>query len=254
MRRTLLLLTLALMSAGSCAASAQTPVVRVEGTTNLAPLLTQAAATFQAGHPHAQLAVKGTSSGAGIAALRDGTIDVAASDIAVNEPGFVDTTLGAVGFSFVANQADGVHDLSRAQIIGIFSGKITNWKAVGGADVPIVIISRDIGTGTRLVLEQKVAKTLIPTQVVANADAVMGKVEHTPGAIGYVASYFVGDRTDLVVTYNGIAPTVQTIKDHTYAFSTDEHLYVRSAASASARSFVAAVAADHALLRHFGIY
>jgi phosphate transport system substrate-binding protein len=254
MRNLFFVMTLVLTLAAS-PASAQAPVLRVEGTTNLAPLLTKEATSYEAAHPGGtQIHVAGTSSGAGIAALRDGSIDVAASDIAVNDPGFVDTSLGTVGFAFVANPEAGVKNLTRAQAIGIFAGKITNWKTVGGNDCPIVIVSRDIGTGTRLVLEEKVAKTLIQTRVAVNADAVMADITSTRGALGYIASYFVRMHGDLVLAYNGVMPTEANIKDHTYAFSTVEHLYLRNNASAEAKSFVSTVANDAALLKWYGIY
>jgi phosphate transport system substrate-binding protein len=235
-------------------ASAQTTGIRVEGTTNLTPLLTKEASAYQTAHVNTQFAVAGTSSGAGIASLSSGTIDVAASDVAVNEPSFVDTPLGTVGFAFVANPSAGVKNLTRAQAIGIFAGKITNWKAIGGNDVPIVIIGRDIGTGTRLVMEEKVAKTLIPARVEKNADAVMAAVASTNGAIGYVATYFIRAQTGLVLAYEGVMPTRETIKSHAYAFSTVEHLYVRAGAKPDARAFVATVAHDTKLLNWYGIY
>lgn len=250
----LTLMTLAMAAALFAPALAQVTPLKVEGTTNLTPLLTKAATAYEAANPGAQIAVRGTSSGAGIAALHDGSIDVAASDIAVGTPGFVDTTLGVVGFAFVANPAAGVKNLTRAQLIKIFAGQIRNWKQVGGNDCPIAIVSRDIGTGTRLVLEEKVAKTLIPTQVVGNADLVIKAVDSTKGAIGYVASYFVGKRTDLVVTYNGVAPTPDNIRTHAYAFSTDEHLYVQPTGKPAARAFVDYVRANKDLLTSFGIY
>jgi phosphate transport system substrate-binding protein len=235
-------------------AFAQNASIQAQGTTNLTPLLTKAAAAYEAAHPDVHIAVKGTSSGAGIASLKNGDIDIAASDVAVSDPGFVDTTLGVVGFAFVANADAGVKNLNRQQLMGIFAGKITNWKQVGGNDLPITIISRDIGTGTRLVLEQKVAKTLIDTKVVANANEVIKAVQSTSGALGYVATYFVGNHTDMVVTYNGIEPTIENIRNHSYAFSTDEHLYVRTDAKSQARDFVSAIASNKDLLQSAGIY
>ena len=252
MRNSLFGLIVALLLAAP--ALAQDTTILAQGTTNLTPLLTKAAAAYEAAHPGAHIAVKGTSSGAGIASLKSGDIDVAASDVAVSDPSFVDTTIGVVGFAFVANADAGVKNLTRDQLIGIFAGKIKNWSQVGGKDLPITIISRDIGTGTRLVLEQKVAKTLIDTKIVGNADEVIKAVESTTGALGYVATYFVGTHTDLVVTYNGIEPSVENIRNHTYGFSTDEHLYVRTDAKAEARDFVSAVAANKELLASEGIY
>lgn len=246
--------SLALASSLVATAAAQTTPLHVEGTTNLTPLLTKAAASYEAANSGAQIVVKGTSSGAGIAALEGGSIDVAASDVAVSNDPLKDTVLGVVGFAFVANKDAGIKNLSRAQLIDIFDGKVKNWKAVGGNDEPITIISRDIGTGTRLVLEQKVAKTLIETKVVGNANQVIKAVDSTPGALGYVATYFVGDRNDLVISYNGVEPTQENIRNHTYAFSTDEHLFVKANATPEAKAFVAYVAGNTALLESFGIY
>ena len=236
-------------------ALAQTPGIHVEGTTNLSPMLAQAATAYRADHPDLAILVHGTSSGAGIASLRNATIDVAASDVAIDDPSFVGTTIGAVGFAFVANPADGVKNLTRNQLIDIYSGKIKNWKDVGGNDCAIVLIGRDIGTGTRLILEEKVAKTLIPTRTVEKASQMMKAVESTSGALGYVASGFIhGDQAQLIVKYEGVTPTVDNIRNHTYLFATDEHLYVRSGAGPEVRAFVAHVAADKALLGSFGVY
>lgn len=246
-------LTVALLFAAA-PALAQAPGIRVQGTTNLAPLLKKASVAYEAANAGTTIAVKGTSSGAGIASLRASQIDVAASDVAVADPAFVDTTLGAVGFAFVANPEAGMTNLTRPQAIGIFAGKIKNWKEIGGHDCPITIISRDIGTGTRLVLEEQVAKTLFDTRIAKNATVVMTDVEQTPCALGYVASYFVGTHGSMVLTYEGVAPTPALIKDGTYKFATVEHLYIRKDASAQTRAFVATVAADKPLLVSFGIF
>ncbi len=116
--------------------------IEVGGTTNLAPLVTKAAADYQSSHPGVTITVKGSSSGAGIAALKDHQIDIAMSDVAVNDDDLSDTVLGVVGFAFVVNPDVGVKNLTRDELIGIFAGKITNWKMIGGNDRKIVIIGR----------------------------------------------------------------------------------------------------------------
>lgn len=236
------------------AALAANMSVRVEGTTNLAPLLTQAAAAYSASHAREKVSVRATSSGEGIAALKAHQIDVAMSDVAISDPQLSDTTLGAVGFAFVVGKNAGVSNLTRAQAKRIFAGKLKNWKEIGGKDQPIVIIGREIGTGTRLVLEQQVAKTLVKTRIEPNASAVISAVDATPGAIGYVATGFVGSHTGMVVSYNGVAPTTAAIKNGTYRFATIEHLYALKAASPQVAAFVAYVAHDKTLLAKNGVY
>ena len=122
------------------ASAAQT--INVGGTTNLAPLVTKAAAAYQSAHPGVTITVKGDSSGEGIAALKAHKVDIAMSDVAVNDTDLTDTVLGVVGFAFVVNPDVGVKNLTRDELTQIFDGKVTNWKAIGGNDHPIVIIGR----------------------------------------------------------------------------------------------------------------
>ena len=84
--------------------------------------------------------------------------------------------LGVVGFAFVLNPDVGVKNLTRGELQDIFSGKTTNWKMIGGNDRKIVLIGRQIGTGTRFVFEDKVAKTQIPITIADNATAVVKAV------------------------------------------------------------------------------
>ncbi|HUN28540.1 MAG TPA: substrate-binding domain-containing protein [Alphaproteobacteria bacterium] len=228
--------------------------IKVGGTTNLAPLVAKAATAYQGAHPGVTISVKGTSSGAGIASLKDHQVDVAMSDVAVNDDDLADTVLGVVGFAFVVNPDVGIKNLTRDELTGIFSGKTTNWKQIGGNDRKIVIIGREIGTGTRFVFEDKVAKTLIPIKVAKNAVAVAEQVAATSGALGYIASGFIGDHQNMVVSYNGVEPTPDNIRNHLYSFATDEHLYTWKNADAGITAFVQYVKADTAVLRENGVF
>ncbi|MGC2130778.1 MAG: substrate-binding domain-containing protein [Candidatus Aquilonibacter sp.] len=228
--------------------------INVGGTTNLAPLVAKAATEYQSAHPGVTISVKGTSSGAGIASLKDHQVDIAMSDVAVNDSDLADTVLGVVGFAFVVNPDVGVKNLTRDELMGIFSGKTTNWKQIGGNDRKIVIIGREIGTGTRFVFEDKVAKTLIPIKVAKNAVAVAEEVAATSGAVGYIASGFIGDHQNMVVSYNGVQPTPDNIRNHLYSFSTDEHLYTWKNADAGVTAFVQYVKGDASVLKENGVF
>jgi phosphate transport system substrate-binding protein len=231
-----------------------TTALRVEGTLNQTTALKKAAVAYQTAHPQANIAVKGTSAGQAVAALHLGQIDAAASDIAVDYPEFVDTTIGVLGCAVVAGPHTGLKNVTRDQLIAIYSGKVTNWKQIGGEDQPIVAFGRAIGTGVRLLFETKVAKVEIPTQDPLDPAVFVHDIATTPGAIGYIATQFVSDHPELVLTYNGVAPTSENIRNHTYAFSTDEHLYTRKDGPAAARDFVAFVNSHRAILEASGIY
>ena len=185
---------------------------------------------------------------------RTNPADVAMSDVAVNDADFNDTILGVVGFAFALNPDVGVKNLTRGELQDIFSGKITNWKAIGGNDRKIVLIGRQIGTGTRFVFEDKVAKTEIPITIEPNAKAVVEAVAQTSGALGYLASGFVDGHDNLIVSYEGVMPTPANIRNHTYSFSTDEHLYMLKNGPAAAAAFIQYVKNDAALLKDNGVF
>ncbi len=240
-----------IVAAGAPSAAA---ALRVQGTLNQTTPLKKVAQAYQALHPDATLDVKGTNSGLGIAALREGATDVAASDIAVDSDDFVDTTIGVLGVAILGGPHTGVKNVTREQMIAIYSGKVTNWKQLGGEDQSIVLFGRAIGTGVRFLFEDKVAKTLVPSNDIVDPHAAVEQVASTPGAIGYIATSFVVDHPELVLKYNGVAPTPDNIRNHTYAFSTDEHLYVRKGGSVAARDFVTFVTTQRATLASSGIY
>jgi phosphate transport system substrate-binding protein len=228
--------------------------LRVEGTLNQATPLQKAAAAYQLAHPGSLVEVKATNSGQGIAALRNGDTDVAASDISVDYPEFVDSTIGVLGVAVLAGPHAGVKNITRDQLVAIYSGKIKNWKEIGGEDQPIVVFGRAIGTGTRMLFETKVAKVEIPTQDPVNPLELVHDVATTPGAVGYIATSFVANQPELVLTYNGVAPTPGNIRSHAYEFSTDEHLYTRKGGPAAARAFVTFVTSQRETLASSGIY
>ncbi len=224
--------------------------VHVAGTTNLTSVLTKAAAAYT----DADVDVKGTSSGAGIASIKAGEIDVAASDVAVNDDDLVDTIIGRVGIAMVTGPGTGVKNLDRKDVIAIYSGKVSNWKQLGGEDRAIVLFGRPIGTGMRFVFEQNVAKTLVDVTAPKSAPQTLAMIASTPGAIGYMGMSFIGTHTDMMISYNGVAATRENIANHSYTFATDEHLYVRKNASPQAKAFVAFVAQHKDLLADSGIY
>ncbi len=234
------------------AGAAQT--INVGGTTNLAPLVSTAASAYEKANPGVTISVKGNSSGAGIASLKAKQVDIAMSDVAVDDPDFADTILGVVGFAFVVAPDVGIKNLTQKDAVAIYSGKVTNWKELGGKDEKIVLIGRQIGTGTRFVFEDKVAKTLIPIDTEKNATAVINKVLATPGSLGYSATGFIDGHQSMVINYEGVAPTEANIRNHTYPFATDEHLYMLKTGDAAIAAFVQYVKNDTALLRENGVF
>jgi phosphate transport system substrate-binding protein len=248
-----------LLCAASFALFLTTPAVNageqvvVGGSGNPAAAVEAAAKAFMGQDSAIDVTVHTSSSGAGIAALKAKAVDVAMSDVAVSEPNFVDHRIGWLGIAIIAGPNTGVTGVTRAQMMGIYSGKITNWKQIGGNDQSIVPMSRPIGTGTRFLFEELVAKTPIETQAPVKASDLVALADKTPGAIAYVATNFVKPG-DTVLSYEGVLPTPENVRSHRYTFAADEHLYTLANSNQSGDTFANFVIHNPQILAKFGIF
>jgi phosphate transport system substrate-binding protein len=171
----------------------------INGSTTVLPVMQKAAENFMAINPDVALAISGGGSGNGIKALTDGLCRIAMSsrDMKANEtelakskgvnpvriPVAVDALLPVVHLS------NGVAQLDTAQLRDIYSGKITNWKEVGGADKKIAVISRDTSSGTYETWDEKIMnkEKVAPSALLqASNGAVVQAVSKNPNAIGYI--------------------------------------------------------------------
>ena len=148
------------------------------------------------------LEVLANSSGHGLTDLVAGRADMAmlsspllavAGKLNQKQPGAVDTSLltefqiGESKVAFIVHPSNAVKSLTLAQLQAIFTGKITNWQEVGGADVPIVVVTEAPGGGIRTTLEEKLLEggAVAPNaRAVPNAPQIPLIVKQLPGAIG----------------------------------------------------------------------
>ena len=162
-----------------------------------------------------------TGSGAGIEAVTNGTTDIGLSSRALKDEetgaGLTGTTVALDGIAVIVNADSQVSDLSVEQIGQIFSGQITNWKDVGGADAEIACIGREANSGTRDGFESITGtKDACKYQnELTSTGEVIAAVASNPNAIGY-ASLSAVDDTVKAVKVNGVAPSEETVKDGTY--------------------------------------
>ncbi|MCL1985061.1 MAG: phosphate ABC transporter substrate-binding protein [Betaproteobacteria bacterium] len=171
----------------------------INGSTTVLPVMQKVAENFMAINPDIALVISGGGSGNGIKALTDGLCRIAMSsrDMKANEmelarskgvnpvriPVAVDALLPIV------HPSNNVVQLSIEQLRGIYTGKITNWKEVGGADKKIAVISRDTSSGTYETWEEKILKQekVLPSALLqASNGAVVQAVSKNPNAIGYI--------------------------------------------------------------------
>ena len=156
-----------------------------------------------------------TGSGAGIEAVTNGTTDIGLSSRALKDEetsaGLTGTTVALDGIAVIVNADSQVSDLSVEQIGQIFSGQITNWKDVGGADAEIACIGREANSGTRDGFES------ITDTKLTSTGAVIEAVKNSPNAIGYASLSAVEGKDGIKsLTVGGVACTEETVLDGTY--------------------------------------
>ena len=162
-----------------------------------------------------------TGSGAGIEAVTNGTTDIGLSSRALKDEetsaGLTGTTVALDGIAVIVNADSQVSDLSVEQIGQIFSGQITNWKDVGGADAEIACIGREANSGTRDGFESitDTKDACQYRQELTSTGDVITTVSQNPNAIGYASLAAIKDSVK-ALTVNGVAPTEATVKDGTY--------------------------------------
>jgi phosphate transport system substrate-binding protein len=243
-------------SPAAAGAAGQPGSISVAGSTALLPLVKQAAQEYQSKHPDVKISVAGGGSRVGITQAAQKGVDIGDSDIpAENQPELVDHRVAAVTFGVVVNPKTGVKNLTMKQIQSIFSGAVTNFKQVGGADQAITIINRPRSSGTRAVFVKTVLNGKEPSESGLTQDSsgtVATMVAQTPGAISYLAMSYVKPEQQVAVSIGGIAPNDANVQSGKYPYWSYEHMLTNGQPSAQVADFINYVKNDTALLKQLG--
>src|SRR5699024_3194229 len=187
--------------------------ITMAGSTSVQPLSEELAAAFMAEHRDTRLEVSGGGSGAGVQAAQENTADFGAvsREIAEDETGINTYKIAIDGIAVIVHADNEVDDLSLDEIQQLFSGEITNWSEVGGADEDVVVISREEGSGTRGAFTDIVLgdAELTDSALIQNSTgAVKESVLTEPNAIGYIS---LGNLDDEVkgLSVDGVEPTAE---------------------------------------------
>lgn len=247
----------AMASVAACAGPQGAGGITALGSTALLPLVKQAAIDYQSTHPSAKISVSGGGSMAGLTQAEQKGADIGDSDVtAAGHPELVDHKIAVVSFGIVVNPAAGVKNLSTAQIRGIFTGKVKNWKAVGGADQGITIINRPKSSGTRVVLVQKLLGGKQPTDTGLTQDSsgtVATMIAQTNGAVSYLTMGYVKPGQQVAVSIDGVTPSDANVQTGKYPFWSYEHMFTNGQPTAEVADFINYVKNDTTLLNrlHF---
>ncbi|MDO4502962.1 MAG: phosphate ABC transporter substrate-binding protein [Coriobacteriia bacterium] len=240
---------------GSGNAAALSGTVSTNGSTSMEKVVGALSEAFMAENPDVKITYDATGSGTGIESAKNKSCDVGLASRALKdeETGLASTTVALDGIVVIVNSESGVKDLSMEQITGLFTGKIKNWKEVGGADLEVSCIGRENGSGTRdgfeSVTDTKDACKL--DQELTSTGAVITAVASSKNAVGYASfSSLEGQEGITAVTVGGVECTEDTILDGTYAiqrpfnFIVAEDAQLSDAAQAFADFAVSPAAAD----------
>lgn len=228
--RTTLFLVLGFLLAGT---QVKMNAQRIKGSDTVLPIAQQTAEQFMEINPNARVTVTGGGSGVGISALLDKTTDIAMASRSIKfsekmkaktaGEDLVEAIIAYDALAVVVHPSNPVRQLTREQLEGIFRGKITNWKEVGGEDRKIVVYSRETSSGTYEFFKESVLKNknyMSSSLSMPATGAIIQSVSQTKGAIGYVGLAYVSHRIKtLAISYDGehfATPTLENAINKTY--------------------------------------
>ena len=213
----------------SAAAPAETTTdlsgsISMVGSTSMEKLANALSEAFMEEYPDVTVTAEFVGSGAGIEAVTNGTADIGNSSRSLKDEekaaGVVENVVAIDGIAVCVDPANEVADLTKEQLTNIYNGTVTNWKEVGGADEPIIVIGREAGSGTRGAFEELVdlKDACKYANELDSTGAVIAKVASTPGAIGY-ASLDALDDSVKALSLEGVEATAENIKAGNYFLS-----------------------------------
>lgn len=239
--------TTAPTTATTTPAPAATPIegtVKASGSTALLPLVQAAKEQFEAKNAKVTIDVAGGGSFTGMSQVAQGAVDMGNSDVflpaELQDKGLVDFQVAVAPFTFIVNKDVTVENLTQQQYIDIFTGKITNWKDVGGKDEAITIIHRAASSGSRATIKAVVLKGTEFTDKAVIKDSngnVRSAIASTPGSIGYVDAPYVND-TVKALKYEGVAFSADAVTSGKYPVFAYEHIYTKGQPAGALKAFI----------------
>ena len=226
--------------------------VTVSGSSALLPLAKDAAQKFKAKNDQVSITLNAGGSGTGLKQVSEGSVDIGNSDVFAKEKlpeakvaELVDHKVAVTVMAPVVSKEIGtnVKSLTKAQLQDIFTGKVTNWKDVGGPDEAVVLIPRPSTSGTRALFtkyaldgKEELANKSMETD---DSGTLVQTVSQTKGAIGYLAlSYLMNNNTVTPLAIDGVEPTLDNVYNGKYPVWGYEHMYTKGEATGAVKAFI----------------
>ncbi len=217
--------------------------VSVVGSTSIQPFAEELSREFRVKHPEIRVQVQGGGSTAGLLALTSGIAEIGTCSRSLCEDelkSFTPITIARDGLAVVVHCSNPVNNLTSAQVLGLFSGRITNWKELGGADMKVTLVVREEGSGTRDAFTELVmGKARVPlTALVQQSNgAVREIVRNDPGGVSYMSLGMAG--TDVkAVAIDGVEPTVSEVRAGRYRLARPFLFVTKGTPTPDAQQFI----------------
>ena len=207
------------------------------------------AEAYQGEHPDTRIAVTGGGSGTGIAALINGTVDIANASRQIkkeevdraqaNHIAPVEHTVARDAIAVIVHPSNPVERLTLEQISDIYTGKITNWKQVGGENRPIVLLSRESNSGTHVFFLEQVIRLGDPkstalfapdTLLLPSSEGITAEARQNPNAIGYDGLGYVTPEVKVLAVGRKpegpfVLPSIESVNSNAYPIARDLYMY-----------------------------
>lgn len=231
---------LAVLTGNGC--GKQRTAVTAAGSTAFQPFAEKLAEQFMEQHSDIAVTIQGGGSALGVQAALSGAAQIGMADLVILPPEAQALTAVVVardGIAVVINNSNPTKDLTMEQIRGIFSGKIRNWKELGGADHGITVVSREAGSGTRSSFEQ------IVKDIALTKDAIIqdsnGTIRETvimdENAIGYLSHGLLNEKLK-AVTVHGVSCTTEEVVAGRYPIVRPVYLLTKGEPTGACKAFI----------------
>ncbi|MGB9937375.1 MAG: phosphate ABC transporter substrate-binding protein [Methanobacterium sp.] len=224
--------------------STQYERIQIAGSTSVQPVAEKLAKKFEQTHPNVRINVQGGGSSLGISSVSQGITDIGTSSRELTnkeKAGLNEYIIGKEGIVVAVNNQNPITNLNKDQIRDIFSGKITNWKDVGGSNLEIHVITRESGSGTRSAFETVImgkGNKIRPDAIVqSSTESVKQAVRQDPGAIGFVSLARMTDDVKALKIDN-VEPSEETVFKGTYSLQTPFIFVVKGEPQGIVKEFI----------------